>query len=79
MEVEMSALDQSMTQSLSHTYVTPAQVVAMLPGITLRTLAMWRYRQVGPPYRKLGARIVYPLDELDAWVEGQIRRPGAGR
>ncbi|MFE7845313.1 helix-turn-helix domain-containing protein [Microbacterium sp. NPDC057407] len=75
----MSTLDHTAIQSLSHTFVTPAQVVAMLPGITLRTLAMWRYRQVGPPYRKLGARIVYPLDELDDWVESQAHGSDARR
>jgi hypothetical protein len=75
----MSTLDHTVTQSLSHTFVTPAQVVAMLPGITLRTLSMWRYRQVGPPYRKLGARIVYPLDELDDWVEARAHGSDARR
>lgn len=75
----MRALDHAVTQRLSHTFVTPAQVVAMLPGITLRTLSMWRYRQIGPPYRKLGARIVYPLDELDDWVESQAHGSDARR
>lgn len=54
---------------LSHQFVTPKQVVRMLPGLTLHTLAQWRYRQQGPPYRKLGATILYPVDLLDKWVE----------
>lgn len=54
---------------LSHEFATPLQVVALLPGLTEHTLAQWRYRREGPPYRKLGARILYPIDLLDKWVE----------
>lgn len=54
---------------LSHVYLSPDEVVAMLPGIKKNTLAMWRYERKGPPYRKLGRAVVYALDELDAWIE----------
>lgn len=34
-----------------------------------RTLAAWRLRRCGPPYRKLGKRLVrYDLAELRAWA-----------
>jgi hypothetical protein len=37
-----------------------------------RTLAAWRLRRCGPPYRKLGKRLVrYDLAELLAWAARQ--------
>ncbi len=37
-----------------------------------RTLEDWRRRGVGPPYRRLGRRLVrYNLHELNAWVQAQ--------
>ena len=37
-----------------------------------RTLAAWRLRRCGPPYRKLGKRLVrYNLAELHAWAARQ--------
>jgi hypothetical protein len=37
-----------------------------------RTLAAWRLRRCGPPYRKLGRRLVrYDLGELRAWAARQ--------
>lgn len=67
----MVRLDNGAVPALSHEFVRPEQVVQMLPGVTVHTLAQWRYRHEGPPYRKLGARILYPLDELDKWVESR--------
>ena len=45
-------------------------------GISEATLAKWRCRvSSGPPYVKLGTRIVaYDQDELDAWMRGRSRR-----
>lgn len=37
------------------------------------TLARWRMRGGGPAFVKLGARVMYPLDELEAWVARQLR------
>lgn len=72
----MATLDHAEALGLSHRFWSPERVVQELPGLTLGTLAQWRYRQVGPPYRKLGARVVYPIDELDAWVEAQTHTAG---
>lgn len=30
-----------------------------------RTLERWRYRGVGPAYRRIGARVVYKLEEIE--------------
>ncbi len=37
-----------------------------------RTLEDWRRRGVGPPYRRIGRRLVrYNLADLDAWIRAQ--------
>lgn len=50
-------------------------------GLSESTLAKWRGRaSSGPPYVKLGARIVaYDQDELDAWMRGRSRRSTSER
>jgi len=65
----MTLTSNTAANGLSHTFITPARVTEMLPGVTVQTLAMWRYRHTGPPYRKLGAKVVYALDELEEWVQ----------
>ena len=36
--------------------------------VSVSTLAKWRMRQEGPPFHRLGPRIVfYFQDEIDAW------------
>jgi predicted DNA-binding transcriptional regulator AlpA len=51
-------------------------------GLSARTLEKHRTYGTGPVYRKLGSRIVYAIDELEAWAELGTRRstsdPGNG-
>ena len=51
-------------------------------GLSHRTLEKHRCYGTGPVYRKLGGRVVYAIDELDAWVELGRRTstsdPGSG-
>ena len=42
-------------------------------GISHRTLESWRYRGIGLPYLKLGGRIVYRLEEIEAYEARQTR------
>ena len=43
---------------------------AIFLGLKPNTLATWRLRRCGPPYRKMGARLVrYDRAELLAWVQ----------
>jgi hypothetical protein len=37
-----------------------------------RTLERWRYRGTGPQYLKVGGRIVYRLDDIEAFEATQI-------
>lgn len=38
-------------------------------GLSPRTLEKHRTYGTGPLYRKLGGRVVYAIDELEAWAE----------
>lgn len=33
-------------------------------------LAQWRHRGIGPPFYKLGRKIIYSGSDLNAWAEG---------
>lgn len=51
-------------------------------GLSARTLEKHRCFGTGPVFRKLGGRIVYAVDDLNAWAELGVRRsttdPGQG-
>ena len=51
-------------------------------GLSGRTLEKHRTFGTGPIYRKLGSRIVYALDDLQAWADRGLRQstsdPGHG-
>ena len=72
--------------SLAHAVATPRYVktpdAAVHLGLSARTLEKHRCFGTGPVYRKLGGRIVYAIDDLEAWTELGLRRstsdPGKG-
>jgi len=43
-------------------------------GLSDRTLEKHRSYGTGPIYRKIGGRVVYTLDDLQAWSERAARR-----
>ena len=48
-------------------------------GIARQTLAKMRVEGGGPPFRKLGTKVVYPVIELDAWLAARpLRHSTAG-
>ncbi len=44
-------------------------------GLAPRTLERWRLIRQGPPYRKIGRRVVCPRASLDEWAESQTVTP----
>ncbi|MBY4639992.1 helix-turn-helix domain-containing protein [Gluconacetobacter entanii] len=42
-------------------------------GLSIRTLEKHRIYGTGPRYSKLGGRVVYRVDELQAWVDSAAR------
>ncbi len=49
-------------------------------NISPRTLERWRWLKQGPDYLKIGGRIVYRLEDIEAYEAAQHRRltPPAG-
>jgi hypothetical protein len=45
----------------------PADVATEL-HVTVNTLANWRCLRKGPAFVKVGAKVLYPRDGLDAWL-----------
>ncbi len=43
-------------------------------GLSPATLETRRTRGGGPPFVKLGVRVVYRLEDLDGWLEEQRRK-----
>ena len=42
-------------------------------GISPKTLERWRWLGCGPRYIKIGGRVVYRLDEIEAYEKRQTR------
>ncbi len=42
--------------------------------ISHRTLERWRWVGEGPPYMKIGGRVVYRLEDVIEFEKGQLRR-----
>jgi hypothetical protein len=55
-------------------YLTEAELAVEL-NKTRRALAIWRGQRRGPAWAKIGATVVYPRDEVLAWVRAQVRQP----
>ncbi|MGG7565007.1 helix-turn-helix transcriptional regulator [Rhodovulum sp. DZ06] len=47
-------------------------------AISPRTLEQWRWRGVGPRYLKIGGRVIYPLDEVEAYEAARLHQNTAG-
>lgn len=46
--------------------------VADRTGLSLATLAKWRWARTGPPYVKLGSKVAYPESSLTQWLEANL-------
>lgn len=44
-------------------------------GLQPATLEIWRSRAEGPPYVKVGKRVMYAVADLREWMEGRKKRP----
>lgn len=44
------------------------EAAAYLGVVTVRTMQDWRTKGVGPAYSKLGRRVCYAIEDLDAFV-----------
>jgi hypothetical protein len=44
-------------------------------NVSERTLERWRWAKQGPDYIKIGGRVVYTLDDIEAFEAAQRRQP----
>ena len=51
---------------------------ARLLGLSPRTLEKYRCHGSGPTFRKLGGRVVYAIDDLEAWADQAACRSNVG-
>lgn len=58
-------------------YLTPPETADLLRRPT-STLAYWRHRGEGPPFAKIGRRVLYRRADVMAWMEEQFARGAAG-
>lgn len=55
----------------------PENLAAAHCGLAPATMATLRCRGGGPPYFKIGRRVVYARDDLDAWLAARRVRSTA--
>lgn len=51
-----------------------ARAAATRVGVSERTLSNWRSSGKGPDFYKLGGKILYKIEDLDAWTESCKRK-----
>jgi hypothetical protein len=44
-------------------------------GVSVRTLQIWRKRRQGPPWTKIGGRVVYRHSACEDWLRANERKP----
>ena len=55
-------------------YMTPEELAAEL-DMAVMTLALWRMRQKGPAYIKVGRKILYSRTTVKDWIASQVHTP----
>lgn len=52
---------------------TPVDMTQLFPHTTRQTWAQMRYRGNGPRYYKVGRKVFYRPQDVEAWKESQLR------
>lgn len=52
---------------------TPADMTQLFPQTTRQTWAQMRYRGNGPRYYKVGRKVFYRPQDVEAWKESLLR------
>jgi hypothetical protein len=70
------AIDASINANSVLDDYDPPEVVAAEFGVKENTLAIWRVKQIGPPYAIVARKIWYPRTLRREWMASQVRKPG---
>ncbi|WP_404473585.1 hypothetical protein [Microbacterium aerolatum] len=73
----MSTPRTTTAPDLGHEFVKPQDVALLIPGLTVKKLAEWRYERRGPDYYKFGRVILYDVSELKEWIEASAMSAGS--
>jgi len=46
-------------------------------SLSARTLERWRWQKKGPPFLKVGGRVVYRLEDVESYEATQLRQRDA--
>jgi hypothetical protein len=46
-------------------------------SLSARTLERWRWQRKGPPFLKVGGRVVYRLEDVEGYETAQLRQRDA--
>jgi predicted DNA-binding transcriptional regulator AlpA len=52
--------------------LTIKEVAERYPFIPEATWRYWRHRNEGPPSARIGRRVVFKEDQVEAWIEAQF-------
>jgi hypothetical protein len=44
-------------------------------SLSPRTLERWRWLKQGPPYLKIGGRVIYRVEDVEAFERAQAKNP----
>lgn len=61
-----------------HTLLTPDFVAQDVLKISEKTLANWRGIKTGPPFTKVGRKVLYPADLLLQWLASRTDIQASG-
>ncbi|WP_198370532.1 helix-turn-helix transcriptional regulator [Roseomonas rosulenta] len=59
---------------VGHARLTQPELAARW-RVSGRTLEKWRQARIGPPHLKIGGRVVYRLEDIEAFEAEQLRGP----
>ena len=59
------------TSSLIEGFLTPKELAEQL-RMHVGTLANWRSHGIGPEFRRMGGKIVYPIPQLRKWLDNTV-------
>lgn len=61
-------------------FLNPQQLAERWGGVvSVQTLANWRALNKGPRFKKIGARVVYDLDDVKEWEAQQTVQTGGAQ
>ena len=55
------------------------ELLARRWSLSPRSLERWRWRGEGPPFLKVGGRVLYRLEDIEAYEAAHFRRPAERR